>query len=165
MHFQGQKRKQRASIWSRLCWSQTDTGIRHPKAGISYTQLAANLTHLPACVIVCVCVFKCVSLWSSQGLVVILNIFLDGAKVRCDFLRILFTVRCCLAPEQNLRDFLLLKLKVDRIPSLQGTARLLPRVRPPCKDCSSPLVSPESSGTAVQDSLLGIQTPLHEDTA
>ena len=46
--------------------------------------------------------------------------FLDGAKARCAFLRILFTVRCCLAPEQNLRDFLLLKLRVDRVPSLQG---------------------------------------------
>ena len=163
MHFQGQKRKRRASIWSRLCCSQRDTGIRHPKVEISYTQLAANLMHLLACVCVCVCV--CVSLWSSQGLVVILNIFLDGAKARCDFLRILFTVRCCLAPEQNLRDFLLLKLKVAHVPFLQGTARLLPRVPPPCKGCSSPLVSPESSGTAVQDSLLGIQTPLREDTA
>ena len=63
MHFQGQKRKWRASIWSRHCWSQTDTSIRHPKAEISYTQLAANLMHLLTCASVCVCV--CVFLYGA----------------------------------------------------------------------------------------------------
>ena len=85
-----------------------------------------------------------------------------GSGARCDFLRILFTVRCYPAPEQSLREGHLFSWSwgSSRSPPRRGRHHLLPWVTPPCQGWSSHLVIPGSSGTSSEGFTSRASNPL-----